>query len=173
MKIDCNRVIGNLLQGAFPPPGPHVARYAQVLVLCAVELQPHAENYPAVRVVHAPIDDAPERPMYREELMIARRAARIVRSSLDAGLTCLVTCHMGLNRSGLVSALALMLPAQGVYTPDSMTPGCLTSDQAIRLVRRARSDYALGNPQFVDVLAHTDGVCGRRPQMLRMDTILP
>ena len=165
--LDCHRVVGNLLQGSYPTPGHTVSRYAQVLVLCARELQPPGTIYPGLlKVVHCPLNDDGS-PMTEMEKKIARTVAKRVRLYLDQGLTVLSTCHMGLNRSGLVSALALMLPAAmgRQMWIDGSTPSCLTSDQATYLVRRARGDQALGNQYFTRYLAQFDGlsICRQAP----------
>lgn len=99
--------------------------------------------------------------MSAEERKIALSAARKVRNMLDRGQTVLVTCHAGLNRSGLISGLALMLPSTGM----SITPGCLTSMQAIYAIRRARGSRALSNPQFVRMLERAECLCPSRNQM--------
>lgn len=155
-------------QGAFPPPGPFLAGRVSMVVLCAQELQPPASAYPGVAVRHAPFSDHGEPPT-RNEIMTAMHAASTVRSALDRGEDVLVTCHMGLNRSGLVSALALMMPhgRRGNFWLSDETPACLTSDQAIALVRRARGEHALGNKWFIRVLAKHDGMCNARPNPIR------
>ena len=56
-----------------------------------------------------------------------------------AGKKCLVRCQAGMNRSGLVVALMLMR--------DSMS-----ADDAIALIRKKRSKYALDNSYFVQYL---------------------
>jgi protein-tyrosine phosphatase len=75
-------------------------------VLCAKELQLPAAFFPGVEVFHAPLEDEPRAPT-TEEVAIARAAARFVITNLRAGKRVLVTCQMGWNRSGLVTALAL------------------------------------------------------------------
>lgn len=173
VHLDTSRVAGNLLIGSFPHTGDAVSAHAHILVLCAKELQPAGYVYPGVKVLHAPLDDSGNAMTIREK-HTARAAARAVRTYLDAGKVVLVTCHMGLNRSGLVCALALMQPwaVRGGVRMDSSNPACLTSDQAIQLVRRARGQYALSNPEFTRFLAQNDGVCGRRPNPFRMGDLL-
>jgi hypothetical protein len=61
--------------------------------------------------------------------------ARRINADLDAGLTVLVHCQAGLNRSGLVTALVLM--QQGMAAGD-----------AIRLLREQRSHLVLCNDAF-------------------------
>jgi protein-tyrosine phosphatase len=163
--LDAHRVAGRLWQGSFPPPGPFLQGRVDVLVLCARELQPHQAAYPGVRVVHAPFSDHGDPPT-RGEVIIARQAAGKVRAALDVGQSVLVTCHLGLNRSGLVSALAMMLPHGPRWVVDD-TPSCLRSGEAVALVRRARGDHALGNRYFVRILTKHDGLCSARPNTLR------
>ena len=101
--FDANQIAPKLYQGSPPPPGPELrARGIDVVVLCAEEIQPPDWTFPGVRVIHAPMDDSeriPER--------VAHNAAREVARALRAGKRVLITCAMGLNRSGLVSAQAL------------------------------------------------------------------
>jgi hypothetical protein len=53
----------------------------------------------------------------------------------------LIRCQAGLNRSGLITALILMLDG-------------LKAEDAIRLIRKNRAEIALINNQFVDWLVH-------------------
>jgi hypothetical protein len=103
--IDANRIASKLHQGAHPPPGPFVRLAGfDVLVLCAQERQPPAGSYPGVKVYSAPMDDSAWVP--RE---MAMGAAQVVAKEIRAGKRVLVCCNMGINRSGLVNALALWL----------------------------------------------------------------
>jgi protein-tyrosine phosphatase len=56
-----------------------------------------------------------------------------------AGKKCLVRCQAGINRSGLVVALMLMRDG-------------LSAEDAIALIRKKRSEYALENVHFVEYL---------------------
>jgi protein-tyrosine phosphatase len=140
MKL-CNRhkcstahqVAPGLWQGDAPPPGANYGDF-DLVVLTAYEYQPKAAEM-NVDVFHAPLDDDPWRPPSMREQAIALGAAREVARRLRKGQRVLVTCAMGLNRSGLVSALALRM--QGASGP-----------QAIAAVRRARGENALNNGQF-------------------------
>ncbi len=138
LRVDRNasEAIPRLWQGALVPPGRISG--VDVLVLCAMEHQPHSAQLPGVRVmvVHAPLDDA--KPTL-EEIITARQAAVHVARELRRGRRVLVTCAQGRNRSGLVTALALRYLG-------------VTADEAIRLIRRARGANALSNPHFVDVI---------------------
>ena len=109
MEFDAHEIVPGLWQGALPPEGPEVkGRGFSVLVLCARELQPPAERYPGVKVIHAPNDDHPDYgSLDREKLRVAIRAAKKAVEALKDGERVLVTCAAGANRSGLVSGLML------------------------------------------------------------------
>lgn len=130
-----------LWQGSRPPEGSTLANLGiDVLVLCAMEVQPPAERFPGVEVLYAPNDDDFSRPPTRQELGIALATARQVAQAIRAQKTVLVTCYAGLNRSGLVSALTLHF-LDGI-----------SGDVAIKMVRAARGFRALGNPGFKKAL---------------------
>lgn len=65
--------------------------------------------------------------------------AELVQMSVQNGRKTLVRCLAGLNRSALVTGLALTRMG---YAPD----------EAIRLMRQKRSPYVLCNPSFVDYI---------------------
>jgi len=130
-------VLPRLAQGSVPMAPLH--RDFHAVVLCAEELQ----DLPAlgvdvgdVEVLKAPLDDA-EPTLH--EIHVAFDAAREVVRRWRLGQRILVTCHQGRNRSGLVTALALMMMGA-------------TDQQAIEAVRAARKN-ALTNRHFVQVLA--------------------
>jgi protein-tyrosine phosphatase len=103
VAIDANEIAPGLWQGSKPPEGPALQRAGfDVVVLCAQEYQPAAPAFPDVRVIHAPMDDRPHVPVPE-----AHKAAQAVAAHVRAGRRVLVTCFMGWNRSGLVTALAL------------------------------------------------------------------
>lgn len=103
-----------------------------LLVLCAEEHQPPGAVPPFT--VCVPLVDDGE-PPGRELLDQAQWAARRVAEQVDTGGSCLVTCAMGLNRSGLVASLALLELGYD-------------ADQAIGLLRAARGPLALRNEAF-------------------------
>jgi protein-tyrosine phosphatase len=109
-----------------------------MVVLCAIEHQPPASAYPGIRVLHAPFDDASE-PVDEATWETARQASREAAKQLLKGRRVLVTCHMGINRSGLVSALTLL----------RLTP--MSGEDAVRTVQ-SRRPGALSNPYFVDAV---------------------
>jgi protein-tyrosine phosphatase len=97
-------VPGKLAQGAAPDGEEDLGAAFDVVVLCAKEWQPASVAFEA-DVVRVPLRDLdPPEPGTFER---AGRAADYVALQLRAGKRVLVTCAMGLNRSGLVAALAL------------------------------------------------------------------
>ena len=109
-----------------------------MLVLCAKGYEPPASAFPGVEVVYALNQDT-FNGVSREQLAVAIHAARDVAAAVRAGRKVLVTCWAGLNRSGLVSALALHL-----LTGRS-------GSWCIGAVQHGRQ-HALGNPAFVAAL---------------------
>lgn len=130
-----DRVAKHLWMGATPDPG-HLSGF-DMLVLCAKEIQPRGA-YPGVTVVHVPLDDSGVPPT-EIEVQGALIAAREVAAALRRGERVLVACHMGMNRSGLVTALALRVLGA---TPAS----------AIGMVRDARGPNALSNRWFEELV---------------------
>jgi protein-tyrosine phosphatase len=109
-------------------------------VLAATEWQPPSFAYPNVAVVHVPLDDDPAHPMPADQVTAAISAARTIARYLKSGRRVLVTCHLGLNRSSLLAALAMRL-AYGTK-----------ADRAIAAIRQARGPLAVRNPNFVRLL---------------------
>jgi hypothetical protein len=146
-------VTGTLWQGGYPlfPP---VNYGFHVLILCARERQlpPFDDAFDGVKIYRPSFHDA---ELMDEEMYRALGAALLVRKHLDFGHSVLSTCNAGWNRSGLVSAFALMLP-RNRKSKYGTTPGSLTPEEAVRLVRRARGLDALTNPEFVDALRWID-----------------
>lgn len=124
------------------------AKGFDVLVLAAKEHQPHAEYYPDLAIIRVPLTDTLLQPV---DWLAAQRAASEVARAYLAGARVLVTCQAGLNRSGLVNALAL----------HALTG--MSGDDAQRLVRRRRRG-ALFNPSYVQALKKLPGI--RRPLRL-------
>ena len=158
--LDASQVVGELWQGAYPTAVPNLSKLIDVLVLCARELQPPPRVFPGIEIWYVPLYDR-DYPLMPEEKVLAHIAAFHIRRSLDKGKSVLVTCNKGLNRSGLVSALSLMYPVDSALRgwPAIKTPGCLTSIQAIQLVRRARGQNALQNKHFLEHLVKSEDVC--------------
>ncbi len=138
-----------LWQGSLPPRGSLVALEGfDLLVLTAVEYQFTSFEYPGVEVLRAPNEDSGD-PLTRPQLQIAIAAAKEVVKRLQAGEKVLVTCAQGINRSGLVVALALHF----LYG----WPGRICIE-AVRVKRKLRQGHkALTNPSFVQALERLPG----------------
>jgi hypothetical protein len=132
--------------GPLPPPGTTLQeRGVDVLVLCAKEHQ-DAALYPGVEVFHCPMSDDGTAPT-REEMELAIYTGLRVSRRLAVGKRVLVTCQMGINRSALVSAIALR-----EQTGVSGT-AARKHIQALRFgMARGRLFYALQNPFFAAYL---------------------
>lgn len=129
-----SKVAPYLYVGSFPPADRYDG--ATAIVFCAQERQPSAHDYPGIRVIHAGIDDTAKRALTAAEITKVQGAAAFVASCMRLHQRVMVTCAMGMNRSGLVAALAL----RKVYD--------MSADEAIKAVRAARGPFALSNPQF-------------------------
>ncbi len=147
--IKADRVAPRLHQGSVPPRGRAVrAAGFDVLVLAAREYQPRGREFPGVRVLHAPLDDA---ELTATEVLTYEAAAQAVAEAVREGKRVLVTCFAGLNRSGIITARAL----QHLRIP---------TDHAIRMVRKARGKSALCNDDFVRQLISTGSPCVKEPR---------
>lgn len=142
LAIDADRVAPRLYQGGAPPEGGAL-RYLGIdtLVLAAEEHQPPSSRFPGVEVVHAPYDDA-QRPLSQRDWQTVRAASRRAAIRIQQGKRVLVTCAMGLNRSGLIVALTLLR---------LVPPQRLSAEDAVRHVKLSRPG-ALRNPYFVQAL---------------------
>lgn len=104
--LDADEIVPGLWQGAAPRNWGQVKNQGfSTLVLCAVEHQP--DSVPGVEVIRLPLLDEiglynPDTLIYQVRGVAQRVAARVLNKQ-----RCLVTCHMGLNRSGIVTAAAL------------------------------------------------------------------
>jgi len=138
--IDASHIHSGLWQGAYPPTGTILKELGfSLVILCAQEYQPPASQFPGVRVCYAPnVDDFDYQPS-RETLNTTIKAANLVVEFLKQKKLVLVTCWAGVNRSSLVSALAL-----------HKFLGISGSD-ACALIQSKR--YTLTNPQFIKCLS--------------------
>lgn len=132
--LDAHEIVPTIWQGAMPQPADVDPDRFRLLVLMAHAYEyrpgaPDAAHYPGPRVVHAPIDDdgvSVSEADGAAALVVAVEVARYAR----AGHRVLVTCRLGLNRSGLVSALALraltgLSPSRCIATVQRKRPGAL------------------------------------------------
>lgn len=118
-----------------------------LLVLSAEEYQPNIPFNRVTQVIYAPMDDIPD-PTPEELNHIVHNSVQTsekVAKAILEGKTCLVTCYMGLNRSGLISALTLLRLTQ------------ITGKQAIQHIRRYRKStehLPLNNPAFQEIIEY-------------------
>jgi hypothetical protein len=143
--VEADEIVPNIWQGSYPGTGHAVAASGfSVLVLCAQELQEPAELWPGVEVIYAPNYDDGEHLLTRDLLKVAVNAAHRVETAVKQGRKVLSTCRAGMNRSGLVTALALHF----LYGWDG--------DTCIRRVRRNRKPKGgirpLSNASFTAAL---------------------
>lgn len=108
------------------------------IVLTAKEYQPSAIHFHGARVLHVPLRDDGSK-MTAAEMTLAIRAGREVVRRLRKGDRVLITCWMGRNRSGVVTAIALLEMG-------------MTAPSAVRLIRRARGQHALRNDDFLKLI---------------------
>jgi len=129
-KFTYDEVIPGLFQGDFPERGVDWTKFDDIVTMTA-------EDIPAVKLrlgglwMYVPIWDSTV-----DDPDAIRVTAKTVADRVAVGKRVLVHCAAGLNRSGIVSARALM------YTGYSVT-------EAIAKVRAARGSYALCNTAFV------------------------
>jgi hypothetical protein len=165
--LDFSLVYPRLYQGSAPPCGPWLAKAGfGAIVLCAYEWQPpnsadpgcaqlkgydpRFEPYPGVEIIHSPSDDNFSVAPSREMLVQAFQTANEVVQRVKAGTNVLVTCWMGKNRSGLVTAISL----------HKLTG--LPGAKCVQIIKAARPQ-AFTNPQFRASLGNLKGL-GQVPQ---------
>lgn len=120
-----------------------------LVVLAAAGVQPGPEEIahirrvcPKLKLITAPLDDVEDEDAMPEIARVANQVADRVAQRMSEGRTALVTCQVGRNRSGLISALVLMR-LHG-----------LSGSQAVDQVRTARElhlppgEEALSNDTF-------------------------
>lgn len=130
-KAGASEVSLRIYQGPLPDV-PSKVKGFDVLVLCARELQPPELRIPVPLVLRVPLDDAEPS---ESDIEAAVAAADALEELWRQGKFILVTCAMGLNRSGLVTGLTLRNLGY-------------TGDKAVRAIRIARGQKALSNPWF-------------------------
>jgi len=105
--LDCNEIVPGIWQGSKPPRGRAVGTAGfDVLVLCAAEHQPKPERFPGLKtLVSVPMwDNFDAGP---DTLSMAKQAGALLADRWMSGQNLLITCRMGLNRSGLVTGMTL------------------------------------------------------------------
>jgi len=142
-QIDATKIVSKLYQGSVPVSAAHVRRNGfQVLVFCAVEIQPPdtALTGHGVHVIRCPIDDNGQ-PLSPHDTQLVRKTAAQVAMYVTRGSRCLVSCAMGRNRSGLVVALA----------PHQLMGGQRSGREIVEYIQSRRAN-ALTNPAFVKMI---------------------
>jgi hypothetical protein len=140
--IDATLIMNGLYQGSIPSPGTSLKDSGFTgVVFSAREYQPPAQRYPGVKTINIPLDDVGF-PLTISEIEAARQTANSVANEIRRGGKVLVTCAMGRNRSGLISALTVIF-----------LTGC-SGRIAVQLIKSVRPN-SLTNPQFVDYLVST------------------
>jgi len=133
---DRDLIYRTLWQGARPETGPELARSGfSAVVLCEDDYQPNSEEFPGVSVWRCPFSDTYDRMPSNDRMVSIRDAARKVSVLVRRGDKVLVACFAGLNRSGLVTALAL----------HKLTGW--SGEQIVDHIQ-ARREHALDNPVF-------------------------
>lgn len=147
---DFDQIHPGLFQGSYPKLTKELMQQFDVVVYCAMEKQPKAADLKLVprgkHVVGIPLDDDSHQPITREQAAYMIKLARQLATHVRAGSRVLVTCAMGLNRSGIVTALTLMA-VTGCPGPAAVG--------VVRQRRRPASDgtRALFNPIFARFVA--------------------
>lgn len=120
--LDAHRIAAKLYIGGAPQADAlRTDGRFQVVVLCATDYQP--KTLPGVKLLRAPFNDIRELDEQAQKIVLS--AARAVHKLRRGGARVLVTCVAGVNRSSLVTAVALMLDGR-------------TAQQAIDLIRETR-----------------------------------
>ena len=139
--LDCHEVHERLWVGAAPDHGKLVAnRGFTHLVLCAMGYQAGADSFPGTVVLHCPFEDD-DSIMAGAVMTQVFLAARAVAEAHRAGGNVLVTCRAGINRSALVTALALQMlgfePAASVVRIRARRHAhCLANECFLRIALR-------------------------------------
>jgi protein-tyrosine phosphatase len=126
-----------LYQGSLPPEGLGVRNLGfDALVLCARQYQDG--RYEGIMVLKCPMDDATLTEVeWNRAVDAAVRVSNLVRQHKKV----LVTCRMGINRSGLVSALTVHLLTgwngrECVRYVQLCRPGALSNGSFVRALEK-------------------------------------
>jgi protein-tyrosine phosphatase len=130
-------IVPNVAQGSYPALKGKAFDLCDVLVLAAEEFQdPRLKAPPGKTIIRLGFDDDTYRPIPPEVGKIFHAHAQQLGKAALSGRKVLITCAMGLNRSGLITALTLMHGYR-------MRPS-----EAIKLIRARRHADCLCNPMF-------------------------
>lgn len=134
-------IVPHVAQGSWPAISSkgkgEAFKIADIVVLCAEEHQAKGlQAPPGKHIIRLGFDDDTYRPIPPEAGKIFHAHAQQLGKAALSGRKVLITCAMGLNRSGLITALTLMHGYR-------MRPS-----DAIKLIRGRRSKDCLCNPMF-------------------------
>ncbi len=130
---------GTIYQGSYPPIGTIISDIGfDAVVLCAEEYQPESHLFNNIKVFYVPLKDNCD-VFTDRKLDAILDAASCVSNIVRRRGNVLVTCAMGLNRSGLISALSIHFLTG------------MSGRDAARIVASNRKS-ALNNKCFVDFL---------------------
>ena len=138
-NLDANIIAPRIVQGAYPKAyekgGLSKLGY-KYLVLAAEELQPKG-YFGDVKVIYMPYDDS-YKPLSPSQWLRIKAIASSLAEAVKKGDQVLITCAMGWNRSGLITAMTLA----------HLHPTA-TGEQIVELIQRRRAG-ALSNDAFVE-----------------------
>ncbi len=117
-----------------------LAGKARAIVFCAEELQPtpYDAQVLGVKIISCPLDDDPTKPVSLKTIVRVMKTAQQIADESKRGPVA-VTCHMGINRSAMVAAAALMIRLN------------ISGAEAVKLVR-SRRPGTLQNRRFLEFL---------------------
>jgi hypothetical protein len=122
----------------YPAPSHHYERMysgSTPIYPFDVVITLYADAQPAPWGVHEVRYGFPDGPLRDHDLLKAVRIAKEAHRQWRSGAQVLIRCQAGVNRSGLISALVLMID------------GC-SAPEAIALLRSRRSPFVLSNSHF-------------------------
>jgi protein-tyrosine phosphatase len=140
MDFEYSWIVNGLAQGNFPGSAKTAFSHFDVVVLCAEEHQPPWQVPKDKHLFKMPLDDDPYRQVPLEVGRIVCHTAHAAGTYLVNGRSVLTSCHQGWNRSGITTAMILIMFM-------GMTPA-----KAIKLIRSRRNDDCIGNPMFEQFL---------------------
>jgi protein-tyrosine phosphatase len=132
--VTWDEIVPGLWQGDWPYPAD-LSKFDVVISATAEGRPPVPTLRPGAWHIHVPLQDHE----VGEQADLIRDAAQQVAKVHSEGRNVLVHCAQGWNRSGVINARALMFEGWPV-------------EDAIRLVRQARGQWALCNRHFVEWL---------------------
>ena len=137
-KLDYSYIAPGIYQGSRPSNSLQLINDKfTVLVLSAVEFQPQDSRYKNIKIIKAPIRDSYD--ITNEEVNKAITCSNAVCKDIVSGGKALITCYMGWNRSGLITAFCLI----NLYK--------MNGRQAVNHIKFMRKN-SLNNEVFVKII---------------------